>query len=287
VQIDAHQHFWQLSRGDYDWLVPELEALYRDFLPGDLDPLRRQHGIDATVLVQAAASFEETRFLLALADATPWVAGVVGWVDFDGDPKETARQLDVLTDHPRGVGVRPMIQDIPDPDWMLAAPHQPVFEMLVERQLRFDALVHPRHLPQLLRLLERHPGLHCVIDHGAKPGIAAGRLEPWSRDIARIARQTEACCKLSGLPSEAAPGWTAADLRPVSEPLLEAFGPERLLWGSDWPVVEGAGGFGAWREASLELLDALGDAQRHAVLGGNARAFYGLEWPTRGTEDAP
>ncbi len=274
--IDAHQHFWTLSRGDYDWLGPELEGLYRDFSPEDLEPLLRAHAIDATVLVQAAATFAETRFLLGIADATPFVAGVVGWVDFDGPPDEVEAGLDEIARHPKGVGVRPMIQDLPDPDWMLGDSRRRVFEMLVERELRFDALVRPVHLAGLRQLLGRHPELRCVVDHGAKPAIAAGEREPWARDLARIADESSARCKLSGLASEAGTAWTPDRLRPWVERLLEAFGSDRLLWGSDWPVVEPAGGYAAWHAACRELLAGLPDEQRAGIFGANARAFYGL-----------
>jgi L-fuconolactonase len=250
--------------------------LYRDFGPEDLAPLLRSRGIDATVLVQAAATFEETRFLLGVADATPWVAGVVGWADFDADSRTLEIQLDRLAQHAKAVGVRPMIQDMPDPDWMLAPGHSTGFEMLIERNLRFDALVRPVHLPGLLRLLERHPELRVVIDHGGKPEIAAGSLEPWADDIGQIAASTGACCKLSGLPGEASPGWGDESLAPYVDVLLDHFGAERLLWGSDWPVVELAGGFEAWWSASHRLLEALDDAQRAGILGENARRFYGL-----------
>lgn len=276
MQIDAHQHFWKLARGDYAWLTPELGVLYRDYTPEDLAPQLAAHGVDATVLVQAAATFEETRHLLEIAEATPWVAGVVGWVDFDAAPRKVESCLDEIANHPKGVGVRPMLQDLPERDWMLGASRTPVFEMLVERDLRFDALVRPPQLRPLLALLARHPDLRCVVDHGAKPEIAAREREPWAQDIARVAADTAACCKLSGLPSEAAPDWTTAQLRPFTEHLLEGFGAERLLWGSDWPVVQSAGGYARWRDASRELLQELDDPQRAGIFGGNARAFYGL-----------
>ncbi len=277
MQIDAHQHFWQLARGDYEWLTPDLDGLYRDFLPEDLDPHRQQTGIDATVLVQAAATFDETRFLLEIASATPWVAGVVGWVDFEAPRDAVETCLDEIARHPKGVGIRPMIQDLPDPAWVADARRTPIFEMLVERDLRFDALVRPAHLGHLLARLEAHPELRTVIDHGAKPEIAAARMQPWARDLARIADETSAVCKLSGLPSEAGDDPGVDALRPFVEHLIGSFGAERLLWGSDWPVVESAGGYAAWRKTSEALLAPLGAADRERVFGGNARGFYGLD----------
>jgi len=273
--IDAHQHFWKLARGDYGWLSPDDVVLYRDFTPDDLAPLMEPAGITRTVVVQAAPSVDETRFLLGLAERSRFVAGVVGWVDLEGDDVESS--LDSLASHTLFCGVRPMIQDIADDDWMLGRAITPGLKALCERSLSFDALVLPRHLPRLLRLLERHPDLRVVIDHGAKPEIAAGRFDGWAEDMARLASQTPALCKLSGLVTEAAKAWRPDDLRPYVAHLLECFGPERLMWGSDWPVVELAGGFARWRETSLQLLDELGDAERAAVLGANAARFYALD----------
>jgi L-fuconolactonase len=271
--IDAHQHFWKLARGDYAWLTPDLAPLYRDFLPGDLEPLRRAAGIEASVLVQAAPTSEETRFLLEIAETTPWVVGVVGWVDLEA--ADAADQLVALAERPALRGIRPMIQDIADPDWMLRPALEAPLRALSELGLRFDALVKPQHLPNLARLLERHPRLPVVIDHGGKPDIAGGGFGGWAEDMARLA-QSGCCCKLSGLVTEAAPGWTDEALRPYVDHLLQCFGSERLMWGSDWPVVELAGGYAAWRTASLRLLEGLDESARAGVLGENARRFYGL-----------
>jgi L-fuconolactonase len=272
--IDAHQHFWRLARGDYAWLTPDLGVLYRDFGPADLEPLMIEFDVDRSVLVQAAPSLEETQFLLEIADATSWVAGVVGWVDLDSPTAGLA--LAKLAGHGAVCGVRPMIQDIPDPDWMLRDALTPALRAVVEHGLAFDALIRPEHLPRLLQLLERHRDLRLVIDHAAKPAIAQGHFEPWARDIECIARETGACCKLSGLVTEAAANWSDDSLRPYCEHLFECFGAERILWGSDWPVVELAGGFARWREASLRLLSSLDASQRAGVLGGNAERFYRL-----------
>lgn len=281
--VDAHQHFWRLSRGDYGWLTPELDRLYRDFEPADLAPLLAQAGIAHTVVVQAAPTLAETRFLLELSEATDFVAGVVGWVDLESE--DAATELAGLGRHPAFVGVRPMIQDISDPKWMLGDALTPGFEALVERDLAFDALVRPEHLPCLADLLGRHPDLRVVIDHGAKPDIAGGQRETWASDLGRIARETSAACKLSGLATEAASDWTVETLRPYADHLLQTFGPDRLLWGSDWPVIELAGRHRAWWSATAELLAGLSGAERAAVLGGNAIRFYGLEHAT--TTESP
>lgn len=278
ARIDAHQHFWEVARGDYGWLVPQLGRIYRDYGPADLLPKLQACGISGTVLVQAAPTLAESAYLLAIAERTPFVRGVVGWVDFQAE--DAIAQIDQLARHAKLCGIRPMIQDIPDPDWMLDPRFAPVFRHLAARGLVFDALVFPHHLPRLLRLLERHPDLRCVVDHCAKPRIAEGAFQPWADAIARIARETAAFCKISGLVTEAGPGWTVAKLRPYVEHVLAVFGPERCLWGSDWPVLENVGSYEAWHAATLELLAPLAEPARAAILGGNAVRLYGLSLAT-------
>lgn len=272
MQIDSHQHFWQVSRGDYHWMSPDVAALYRDYGPDDLAPLLARHGIERTILVQAAQTVAETRFLLAIADATPFVAGVVGWAEFtDPDAPATIAEL---AEHPLLVGLRPMVQDIPDDDWLVRPDLAPAFRALVEHDLVFDALVFPRHLSRLLVVADRHPDCTIVVDHGAKPAIRERSLDPWRADMAAIAARPNTWCKLSGLVTEAGPDWLPEDLRAYVDHLLAVFGPERLLWGSDWPVANLAGGYDPWREATTALLATLPDAGRAAVLGGNAERVY-------------
>jgi L-fuconolactonase len=231
-----------------------------------------RHGIDRTILVQAAPTVAETAFMLEIAEATATVAGVVGWVEFS-DP-EAARTIERLAINPLVVGFRPMVQDIPDDDWLLRPDLAAAFHTLVEQRLVFDALLMPRHLSRALVVAERYPDLSIVIDHGAKPYIREGLLDPWRVDMAAMAARSNTVCKLSGLVTEARAEWTVDDLRPYTEHLLKVFGPERLLWGSDWPVVNLAGGYHRWREAALELLDDLSDAEKAAILGGNAARIY-------------
>ncbi len=274
LQIDAHVHVWRLARGDYDWMTPDLEAIYRDFTPQDLDPLRRRHGTDGVVLVQAAATLAETDFMLARAAETDWVKGVVGWVEFS-DPDAPAT-IERLVQDPLLKGLRPMIQDIPEDDWMLRPDLDPAFRALMAQGLRFDALTFPRHLKNLLRLLARYPELPSVIDHASKPQIRDDAFDDWAADMAALAKETAALCKLSGLVTEAKPDWRSEDLKPYVEHLLQVFGPERLIWGSDWPVCTLAASYHTWRETALALTADLSDAERAAVFGGNAVAFYGL-----------
>jgi L-fucono-1,5-lactonase len=273
--IDAHQHFWRTDRGDYGWLTPDVGPLYRDYTPDDLEPLLAACGVARTVLVQAAPTTGETRFLLDLAANCSFIAGVVGWVDMD-DVASAETTLAEFARHAKFVGVRPMIQDIADPTWITRPELGPVVEQLVATGLRFDALVKPVHLPFLLEFLERHPDLGCVIDHGAKPGIAANSWSPWAEDILAIARRTSACCKLSGLLTEAAPGQSRADIAPYVDHLLAAFGSRRLIWGSDWPVLNLAGSYRRWRTDSESLLSGLSADEQALIFGGNAIDFYGL-----------
>ena len=274
MRIDAHQHFWALARGDYGWLTPELAMIYRDFTPDDLAPLIRAAGIDGTVLVQAASTVAETEFMLSLADQTPFIKGVVGWVDFEA--ADAPAQIEALSVHPALVGLRPMIQDIPDPNWMIGDDLTPAFEAVQRHDLTFDALTLPQHLAPLRQLLARHSQMRVVIDHGSKPLIRHGVLSGWAEDMAALARDTDAWCKLSGLVTEAAPDWTIEDLRPYVDHLLNTFGPSRLIWGSDWPVCTLASGYQRWLDTTDELLRTLTETERNAVLGANAARAYNL-----------
>ena len=274
MKIDAHQHFWTLGRGDYGWLTPELAPIYRDFTPADLAPMLEAAGIEGTVLVQAAPTVAETRFLLTIAAECDFVRGVVGWVDFEAP--DAAEQISALAEDDQLVGLRPMIQDIADPEWILRRNLGPAFEAMTVAGLTFDALTLPRHLKNLLERLKRHPGLRVVIDHGSKPLIRDGEIEDWARDMAALAHETEAYCKLSGLVTEAGDGWTVEQLRPYVNHLLTEFGPKRVIWGSDWPVCTLAASYADWVRATEDLLRDLRSEERAAVLGGNAISAYGL-----------
>ncbi len=276
MRIDGHQHFWTTQRDDYGWLTPELEILYRDFGPEDLKPLLDQAGVDHTVVVQAAATTNETRYLLGIAEHHSMIAGVVGWVDMDS-PTDAIEALDEFVPHPKFVGIRPMIQEIEDPAWIDRPELGVVLDALTEDNLCFDALVRSVHLPYLLNCLTRHPNLRVVIDHGAKPNIAGGEWQPWADGISAIANQTSAYCKISGLITEASDTQTYDDVMPYLDHLLEVFGPDRLIWGSDWPVLNLAGDYQGWRDASTARLNALSEQDRDKILGRNAIDFYNLK----------
>lgn len=272
--LDSHQHFWRLSRGDYAWLTPELPALYRDYEPEHLLPYLERCRIDETILVQAAPTVEETKFLLDLAHAHDFVAGVVGWIDFERS--DAPDVLASLCADDRLVGIRPMIQDIPDPNWMLKTALAPAFDALIAHDLTFDALVRPQHLSPLLQLARRHPDLRIVIDHAAKPAIAQGAFADWGEDMQRLARETSAVCKVSGLVTEAGVADQDALARYVDH-VLACFGPTRLLWGSDWPVCETVCRYDEWFQVSERLLACLSPSERAAVFGEVARRTYGID----------
>ena len=279
MRIDAHQHYWQLARGDYDWLTPRLVPIYRDFGPGDLAPHLDAFDIARTVLVQAAPTEAETDFMLDLAGATPSVAGVIGWVDL-GTP-EAAQRIARLGTRPKLVGLRPMIHDIADPRWMLSVELEPAYAAIEATGLTFDALVRPVHLRPLEILVERHPGMTVVVDHGAKPDIARWApgdedFSDWVERMHQIGRHANVLCKVSGLATEARSDWASADLTPYLDTLLDAFGPERLMFGSDWPVVNLAGGYERWMDALLRWLDSLDCPSRDMILGATAAHVYKL-----------
>lgn len=271
-RIDAHQHFWQIARGDYGWLTPALGPIHRDFGPADLAPLLARHGIARSILVQAAPTEAETRFLLGIAARTPFVAGVVGWCDFDAP--DVARRIATLAADPLLLGLRPMVHDIADEGWLARPALTPAFEAMIAHGLVFDALLKPAHIPATLGLLGRHPTLPVVIDHAAKPDLVTGDLAAWRDGIDALAAYPQCACKLSGLVTEAASGWQPETLRPVVEHLLESFGPDRLIFGSDWPVVTLRANYARWFETASALLSHCSEAQREAIFGGNAARIY-------------
>jgi len=286
-RIDAHQHFWRPARGDYAWLradVPELAPLLRDFLPEDILPLLQAGGIAQTVLVQAAESVAETEFLLDLATRHDLIGGVVGWVDLARS--DAAATIERLAQHPKFKGVRPMLQDLPQADWIARAPHPDAIRALVRLGLRFDALVKPAHLPALLQFVRAWPDLPVVIDHAAKPRLAQGWQAEWAMDwrrhLSEFAALPRVSCKFSGLVTELPPAACASTdatieaVQPVWDALLLWFGPARILWGSDWPVLTLATSHAQWLAASGKLIGSLAPAEQDQVWHGTARRVYGL-----------
>ncbi|WP_337182848.1 amidohydrolase family protein [Shinella sp.] len=274
--VDAHHHLWQVGRGDYDWMSPDVPVLARDYLAEDLRPVLRRAGVDRTVLVQAAQTEAETDFLLSLAARTDFVAGVVGWLDFE-DAAFPAR-LEALMRRPKFVGLRPMLQDHADDGYVLRPAVLANLRHLAASGAAFDILTFPRHLPFVLRMLDAVPDLRAVVDHLSKPPVASGKLEGWAGDMARIAAHPGVSCKVSGLVTEARHAdWAPGDLAPYVRHVLDVFGAERLMFGSDWPVCLLAASYAEVLNAARGILDPLLDAEGMAkVFGGNAVRFYRL-----------
>lgn len=270
--IDSHQHFWQLTRGDYGWLTPQLKTLYRDFLPRDLEPLLKELNIHGTIVVQAAPTIEETFFLLDLADLHPFILGVVGWVDMM--LPDAPQQINHLAHNAHFRGIRPMIQDIPEENWLLRPEIIPSLKMLEKLNLTFDALVLPQHVPSLITLVEQHPLLKVVVDHGAKPSIKNNMLEPWLTDIRTLAESPNVYCKFSGLLTEAGENGSWEKIQPYVDHLFSCFGAERMMWGSDFPVINLVSDYREWFLLSQNYLQQLGPEIYQAALGGNAAKFY-------------
>jgi L-fuconolactonase len=272
MRIDAHHHLWSLARGDYGWLTPELAPIYRDFGLPDLMPHLAAAGIEGTILVQAAPTEAETLYLLDVANIAELVRGVVGWTDFDA--ADAVARIDALCAQKLLVGLRPMVQDIADDDWLLRPALAPLLAAMGRGDLVFDALVKPRHLQKLLQVVDRHSDLTFVLDHCGKPALGSGETESWRRDLALLAERPNVVCKLSGLVTEAKPDWQPADLRRTVDHVLVCFSPQRVLWGSDWPVVNLAGGYAQWLAATEALLADLSPHEKADILGGTAARIY-------------
>jgi L-fuconolactonase len=278
-RIDAHQHFWRLSGGGYPWLKPtDHGPIYRDFGPEHLEPLLRASGVERTITVQADNSFSDTDAMLSHADRHRWIAAVIGWVPLL-EPPAAARALDRYLTHPAFRGVRHLVHDEPDPDWLWQRRVVASLGVLEDRRLVFEIpAAFPQHLVHVPWLAKRFSDLTIVIDHLAKPPVASGELEPWATQLADAAARPNVYAKVSGLCTEAdRDRWSAADLRPFVEVALECFGAERLMLGSDWPVCLLAGDYQrVWGE-TVSILDRLSSSARRALLGGTAARVYRLD----------
>jgi L-fuconolactonase len=276
--VDAHHHFWDPTTADYPWLTDDLAAIRRPFLPDDLQPLLADAGVDRTVLVQTRSSESETRSFLATAASTPFVAGVVGWVDLS-DPGivDALERLRRGVGGNRLVGIRHQVHDEPDPDWLRRDDVRRGIAAVGDAGLAYDLLVRPRELPAALDTVRSLPAVRFVIDHLAKPPIRDGALEPWAGLIRPFGSELNVSCKVSGMVTEANwETWKPADLAPYVDVALETFGPSRLLVGSDWPVCLLAGSYGDVLGAARVLLADLAPDERDALMGGTAIEVYGL-----------
>jgi L-fuconolactonase len=272
MRLDAHQHFWSYDAAQYPW-IPPGSPLHRSWLPDDLAALQRPLGFDGSIAVQARQVIEESDWLLSLADRHETVKGVVGWVDLRSDRVEA--DLERLAKHPKFVGVRHVVQEEPDDNFMLGREFQRGISKLAAFGLTYDILIYPKQLAAALRLAENFPAQPFVLDHIAKPPIKTGASEPWAAQLRRLAQLPNVHCKVSGLLTEADhQAWQPEQFRPYLDTVFAAFGPARLMYGSDWPVCLFAGSY----EQAYRLVDdyaqGLTDEQRVGLFGGNAAAFY-------------
>jgi L-fuconolactonase len=272
--VDSHQHFWQWSKG---WFHRPEELLSRDYLPGDLGPILKAHGIDKTIVVQTSPTTAETDFLLGLAETSSFIGGIVGWLDLDSP--QFPDELEQYRRKPYFVGVRPMLESLPDDDWILRPRVMDSLSLIARTGVAFDFLAHTRHLPDVLKVLERIPKLRAVIDHLAKPEIKAGRMHPWQDLMREVALHRNVYCKLSGMVTEADyRSWDLGQLRPYADHVMEQFGAERVMFGSDWPVCLLAASYEQVLSAVQTLVTSrLGKSAEELVFGGNAACFYRLE----------
>jgi L-fuconolactonase len=276
--IDAHQHFWKLADRAGQWPPASLAAIYRDFDPADLQPALAQCRVSATVLVQSLPTLADTHYLLELAQHNPFVRGIVGWADLLA--ADAPAQIAALAQHAKLKGLRPMLQDLPNTEWIANPALAPALHAMEAHGVVFDALVLPQHLQALRAMAQRHPALAIVIDHAAKPEIAAQRLEPWRAHMPALASLPQVHCKLSGLLTEAGDNPSAQALGPYVDHALKVFGVRRLIWGSDWPVLQLATGYPDWLAMARALCRAhagMDDAGMAAIFGGNACRLYHLD----------
>ncbi|MGI9402811.1 MAG: amidohydrolase family protein [Rhizobiaceae bacterium] len=276
MRIDAHQHFWKIERDDYGWMDDSVAAIRRDFGPADLKPLLERCGLDGSIVVQAAPSIEESRYLLSLADENPAILGVVGWIELGADCG--LQDLESFALHPKFKGIRPVLQDIAETDWILGPERLAALQQVAGIGLRFDALIRPRHLDVIVALADAIPTLPIVIDHCAKPVIRQGANagNEWREGMHRLSEYPQVYCKLSGLANEYGSEWSSTSLEPVASYVLSIFGAERVMWGSDWPVLNLAGNYSDWHRCAEQLAAGLSHSEHADLFGATAARFYGI-----------
>ena len=272
MRLDSHQHFWRYDAVQYPW-IPPGSPLHRDWLPADLAPLLAQAKLDGCIAVQARQTIEESRWLLGLADVSPIIKGVIGWVDLRSERVE--EQLAEFAGHPKFVGVRHVVQDEPEVSFMLGAEFQRGIGRLQQFGLTYDLLIFPKQLPAAIELVRKFPEQRFVLDHIAKPAIKDGTMSPWREQIRELAQARNVMCKVSGLVTEARhDGWKADDFKPYLDTVTEAFGPGRLMFGSDWPVCLLAGSYEEVFRLVEEYFARLSVLERAAIFGVTAETFY-------------
>jgi L-fuconolactonase len=276
MTIDAHHHMWKYSVAEYGWITPEQRVIHRDFLPEDLEPLMHHFGIEGTVAVQARQTLEETTWLLGLSEKHPLIRGVVGWVPLT-DGAGVTRTLEQFAGNRRLRGVRHVVQDEPDQRYILRKDFNEGVSALHQFGLRYDILIFERQLPAAIEFVDRHPNQTFILDHVAKPRIKDKIMSPWDRNMRELAKRQNVYCKLSGMVTEADPQhWKPADLQPYIDVVLAAFGPRRLMYGSDWPVMLLAGDYMRWYGTVTNAFAKLSKPEQDRIMGGTAAEAYGI-----------
>jgi L-fuconolactonase len=276
MKIDAHHHLWKYSAAEYGWITPQMPAIRRDVLPEDLEQLMHYFGIEGTVAVQARQSLTETQWLLDLAAKHPIMKAVVGWVPLT-DGAKVKSVLEKFAANHTFKAVRHVVQDEPDPGYILRPDFNEGVRQLLPLKLRYDILIFERHLPAAIQFVDRHPKQIFILDHIAKPRIKDKILTPWDRNIRELAKRQNVYCKLSGMITEADPQrWTPESLQPYIDVVLNAFTPKRIMFGSDWPVMLLAGDYAKWYGTVTNAIGGLSQAEQDRILGGTATEAYGL-----------
>ncbi|MCF7854932.1 MAG: amidohydrolase family protein [Candidatus Pacebacteria bacterium] len=273
--IDAHHHFWMYNPEEYGWIGENMGTLRRDFLPPHLQRVAEKNAVTGVVSVQARQKLEETEWLLELAEDYELINGVVGWLPLRQDDVEA--RLERFAVHPKLKGVRHVVHDEADDEFILDTAFNHGVSLLQNYQLVYDILIFERHLPQTIAFVDRHPNQTFVLDHIGKPRIADEHMEPWSSNLRELAQRSNVACKLSGMVTEADfRNWTDAQLRPYMETVVEAFGPERVMFGSDWPVCLAAASYGRWLRVVREFISHFSPDEQNRILHGTATDFYQL-----------
>ena len=275
MKIDAHHHFWRYTPDQYAWISTDMAALRRDFLPDDLRQPMHASGIQGVVTVEARQTVEETRWLLKLAQEHEFIKGVVGWLPLAADNIQA--ELERWCKHSKLKALRHVLHDEPDEAYMLSAEFNRGIQLLQKFNLVYDLLIFEKHLPQTIRFVDQHPNQIFVLDHIAKPRIKDRVIEPWKRLIAELAKRPNVFCKLSGVVTEADHHcWSPADIQPYLETVLNAFGPSRLMFGSDWPVCLLAVSYAQWVRTIRDFIAPLSLAEQEQIMGNTAAKAYRL-----------
>ncbi len=273
--IDTHHHFWKYSAAEYGWISDEMKMIRRDFLPADLKKTLDDAGVSGAVSVQARTIVEESDWLLSMAEKHDFLRGVVGWVPLT--EKDVEKHLERLAAHKKFKGVRHVIQGEPDDNYILRPDFNAGIKKLLKYKLRYDILIFERQLKPSIKFVDQHPNQMFILDHVAKPKIKERILSPWREDMIALGKRPNVYCKISGMITEADhKKWTSADLAPYLDTALQAFGPKRLMFGSDWPVMLVAGQYKPWVELVKETIKRYSPAEQEQILSKNAITAYGL-----------